>query len=58
MLEVEELDLKDADHARLLADLHRDPVTGLGSAVEKLAYFGGVLDAQVMMEAETKSGEK
>ena len=58
MLEVEELDLKDADHARLLADLHRDPVTALGSAVEKLAYFGGVLDAQVMMEAEMKSGEK
>ncbi len=58
MLTVEELDLKDADHARLLADLHRDAVTALGSAVEKLAYFSGVLDAQVMMEAETKSGEK
>lgn len=55
MLEVEELDLKDADHARLLADLHREPVTALGSVIEKLAYFGGVLDAQVMMEAEMKS---
>lgn len=46
LLTVDALDLKDADHARLLADLHREPVNEFDSAVEKLAYFGGTLDAQ------------
>jgi hypothetical protein len=31
LLVVEELDLKDADHARLPPDLHRGPVTALGA---------------------------
>lgn len=47
MLTVEELDTREVDHARLLADLHRDPVNALGSVVEKFAYLRGVLDAQV-----------
>ncbi len=50
-------DTRELDHARLLADLHREPVNALGSAVEKFAYLRGVLDAQVMMEADMKSGE-
>jgi hypothetical protein len=57
MLTVEELDMREVDHARLLADLHRDSVNALGSVVEKFAYLRGVLDAQVMMEADMKSGE-
>lgn len=57
MLTVEELDLREVDHARLIADQHRDPVNALGSVVEKFAYLRGVLDAQVMMEADMKSGE-
>jgi hypothetical protein len=57
MLTVEELDLIEVDHARLIADRHRDSVNALGSVVEKFAYLRGVLDAQVMMEADMKSGE-
>jgi hypothetical protein len=57
MLTVEELDMREVDHARLLADLHRDSVNALGSTVEKFAYLRGVLDAQVMMEADMKSRE-
>ncbi len=49
LLTVEELDLKDADHARLLADQHREAVNALDSAELKIAYLGGVLDALVMM---------
>ncbi len=52
MLMVEELDLKTVDHARLLADLHRESVEALSSMPLKLAYFGGALDALAMMEAE------
>jgi len=58
LLTVEAMDLKDADHARLLADQHREPVDALASVAEKHAYFGGVLDAQAMMEAEMKSDEE
>ena len=54
MLKVEELDARDIDHARLLADVHRESIEALGSAEEKLAYLQGVLDAQ-MMEAEDRS---
>ena len=51
------MDMREVDHARLLADLHRDSVNALGSTVEKFAYLRGVLDAQVMMEADMKSRE-
>ena len=54
MLKVEELDARDIEHARLLADVHRESIEALGSAEEKLAYLQGVLDAQ-MMEAEDRS---
>ena len=50
MLRVEALDVKDIDHASLLADKHREHVEALDCAEEKLAYFSGVLDAQVKME--------
>ena len=56
MLGEDELDPKDVDHARVLAAVHREYVDGLTSAEEKLAYFGGVLDAQAVLEAEMKSG--
>lgn len=49
LLTVKELDRKDADHARLLADQHREAVNSLDSAELKIAYPGGVLDALVMM---------
>ncbi len=55
MLTVEELDARDIDHARLLADVHRESIEALGSTQERLAYFGGVLDALAMIEAEDKS---
>ena len=57
MLTVEELDLTEVDHARLIAVQHRDPVNALGGVVEKFAYLRGVLDAQVMMDADLRSGE-
>lgn len=56
MLTVEELDLKDADHARLVADQHREAVNALDGAELKIAYLGGVLDAQVMIEESMNSG--
>ena len=46
------------DHASLLVDKHREHVEALDCAEEKLAYFTGVLDAQVKMEEEMKSGGK
>jgi hypothetical protein len=58
MLAVEELDPKDVDHAQLVAGLHRETVNALESAEKKVAYFGGVLDAQVTLEAEMKSGQE
>jgi hypothetical protein len=56
MLAVEELDPKDGDHAQLVATLHRESVEELESAEEKHAYFGGVLDAQAVLEGEMQSG--
>ncbi len=50
----EDLDSRDADHARLVADLHRESIEGLDSIEEKIGYFGGVLDAYFMMDAEMK----
>ncbi|MCW1923168.1 hypothetical protein OKA05_11440 [Luteolibacter arcticus] len=58
LLTLEELDLKDADHARLLADQHREAVNSLEGAELKIAYLGGVLDAQVIIEDGMNSGAK
>ncbi len=52
MLSENELELRDKDHARLVADLHRDAIHALPTFQEKAAYAAGVLDAQVVMEAE------
>ena len=56
MLREEELDPRDAEHARLVADLHRESINRLTSIEEKIAYGGGVLDAQFMMDEERRSG--
>ncbi len=58
LLTVEELDIKEADHARLLADQHREAVTALDGAELKIAYLGGVLDALVMIEEGMKAGRE
>ena len=50
MLAVEELDPKDVDHAMVVAGLHRETIEALKSVTDKLAYFGGVLDAQAVLE--------
>ena len=41
-----------ADHASRIAKQHRESVASLESTEGKLAYFGGVLDAQFMLEAD------
>jgi hypothetical protein len=46
------LDPRDADHARRIADHHRDKVRAHDNVVLKLAYFQGVIDWAAMMEAE------
>ena len=52
LLTVETIDMKDADHARRIADQHREAVDALDNVYLKIAYQGGVLDAQVMAEGE------
>ena len=52
LLDVEAIDAKDADHARLLADRYRDKVMAYDHVALKLAYFNGVLDAAVKQDAE------
>jgi excisionase family DNA binding protein len=56
MLVEDDLDPRDADHARLVADRHRESIGRLTSIEEKIGYAGGVLDAQLMMDAEMRSG--
>lgn len=56
MLEEEGLDPRDADHARLVAGRNRESIKNLTSIEEKIGYAGGVLDAQLMMDAEMRSG--
>ncbi len=56
VLTVEELDLKDVEHARLLADQHREAVKALHGAELKIAHLGGVRDAQVMIADGMQSG--
>ena len=52
LLTVETIDIKDADHARRIADQHQAAVDALDNVYLKIAYLGGVLDAQVMAEDE------
>ena len=52
LLTVETIDMKDADHARRIADQHQAAVDALDNVYLKIAYQGGVLDAQVMSEEE------
>ena len=49
---VEALDMKDVAHAELLVEKHREFVEELETAHERLHYFTGVLDAQLMLESE------
>lgn len=55
MLTVESIDVATVDHARRLADQHREQVASQRTTEEKLQYFAGVLDAQVLIEADTRS---
>jgi hypothetical protein len=52
LLTVETINMKDADHARRIADQHQAAVDALDNVYLKIAYQGGVLDAQVMAEGE------
>ncbi len=52
MLFEKEMDPRDIDHARRVADQHRTGVEAQNSPPLKLAYFQGVLDLTAMMEAE------
>ena len=52
LLTVEMIDMKDADHARRIADQHQEAVDALDNVYLKIAYQGVVLDAQVMSEEE------
>ncbi len=54
LLAAETIDAVVADHATRLADQYRDNVTALRTTEEKLAYFGGALDAQFMIEVDEK----
>ena len=55
MLAVEALDLIDVDHALLIADRHTEPVNALATLEEKIAYGAGVIDGQVLIEADMKA---
>jgi len=39
----------------LLADLHADPINALSTAGQKAAYAAGMVDAQVVLEADIKA---
>lgn len=52
LLDVEAIDLKDADHARRMADQYRDKVQSCDQIELKLAYFAGVLDAAMKVGRE------
>ncbi len=52
----EEIDLRDIDHAKHLAEMHREAIESLESFQERAAYGAGALDAQAELEAATKSG--
>ncbi|BCU76845.1 hypothetical protein [Luteolibacter sp. LG18] len=48
---VDALDVREIDHATLQARLHFEQLSEFTTAEEKLAYFNGILHAQVMLEA-------
>ena len=50
LLTVETIDMREADHARRVADQHQAAVDALDNVYLRIAYQGGVLDAQVMAE--------
>ena len=52
LLTVETIDMREADHARRVADQHQAAVDALDNVYLKIAYQGGVLDAQVMSKDE------
>lgn len=51
----EEWDLQEIDHAKHLAEMHREAIESLESFQEKVAYGAGALDAQAELDAESKS---
>ena len=51
-----ELDPRDLDHARVVADLHRESILALPTFQERAGYAAGVLDAQTMMDEEVGKG--
>ena len=51
-----DLDLRELDHAKHLAEMHREAIESLDSFQEKVAYGAGALDAQAELDAESKSG--
>ena len=55
LLATEVIDAATADHARRMADQYREKVEAIRTTEEKLAYFGGALDAQCKIEADSQS---
>ena len=56
MLKADVIDGRDLDHARRIADQYREKVESYEHVQQKLAYFGGVLDALFLNETDRKSG--
>ena len=54
----EDLDLRELDHAKHLAEMHREVIESLELFEEKAASGAGALDTQAELETETKSGAK
>lgn len=54
LLTADVVNVKDMDHALLLAQVHRENVEGLETSIEKLAYFGGVLDGQTLIGLQSE----
>jgi len=53
----DDVELTDAEHARLLAEAHHDAIMGLSCVEEKIAYLAGVLDAlHLSKQEEGKNG--
>jgi hypothetical protein len=50
MADDEKLDVREEDHAKLLAGIYRPEMDALGSYQEKLAFAAGVIDAFAEME--------
>ena len=51
-----QLFMRDLDHAKHLAGMHREAIESLESFQEKAGYGAGALDAQAVLETETTSG--